>query len=101
MAQHNVTGITGEALARVNQIRERAGLPNATTVSLPSIWKERRWEMAMEHDRWFDLVRTGQAPAAMAANGKTFIVGKHELFPIPQEQITASGGRLTQNNGYN
>ena len=94
-------GITGEALARVNQIRERAGLPNATTVSLPSIWKERRWEMAMEHDRWFDLVRTGQAPAAMAANGKTFIVGKHELFPIPQEQITASGGRLTQNNGYN
>jgi hypothetical protein len=56
--------------------------------------------MAMEHDRWFDLVRTGQAQAAMAADGKTFIVGKHEVFPIPQEQITASGGRLTQNN-YN
>jgi glutamate mutase epsilon subunit len=56
--------------------------------------------MAMEHDRWFDIVRTGQAVAAMAADGKTFIPGKHEVFPIPQAQITASGGRLTQNNGY-
>lgn len=91
-------GNTGEALAQINTIRSRAGLADATTVTLESIWKERRLEMAMEHDRWFDLVRTGQAQAAMAANGKTFIVGTHEVFPIPQQQITASGGRLTQNN---
>ncbi len=89
---------TGEALAQINTIRRRAGLADANTVTLESIWKERRLEMAMEHDRWFDLVRTGQAQAAMAANGKTFIVGRHEVFPIPQQQITASGGRLTQNN---
>lgn len=89
---------TGEALAQINTIRRRAGLADATTVTLESIWKERRLEMAMEHDRWFDLVRTGQAQAAMAANGKIFIVGKHEVFPIPQQQITASGGKLTQNN---
>jgi len=56
--------------------------------------------MAMEHDRWFDLVRTGNALSAMALNGKTFVVGKHELFPIPSDQIIASGGRLTQNPGY-
>jgi hypothetical protein len=93
-------GSTGEALSRINEIRHRAGLADASSVTLQSIWNERRWEMAMEHDRWFDLVRTGQAQAAMAADGKTFIVGKHEVFPIPQEQITASGGRLTQNN-YN
>jgi hypothetical protein len=36
----------------------------------------------------------------MAADGKTFIAGKHEVFPIPEPQITASGGRLIQNNGY-
>ena len=54
----------------------------------------------MEHDRWFDLVRTKQAFTAMAANGKTFIVGKHEVFPIPQDQITASGGVLIQNPNY-
>jgi hypothetical protein len=37
-----------------------------------------------EHDRWFDIVRTGQAKSVMAADGKTFVEGKHELFPIPQ-----------------
>ena len=93
-------GNSGAALTQVNTIRNRAGLPSALTVSLQSIWNERRWEMAMEHDRWFDLVRTGQAQSAMAANGKTFIVGTMEVFPIPQEQITASDGRLIQNNGY-
>lgn len=93
-------GNTTEALDRVNEIRDRAGLEDATTVTLQSIWKERRLEMAMEHDRWFDIVRTRQAAVAMAANGKTFIIGTHEVFPIPQEQITASGGRLIQNNGY-
>jgi len=89
-----------EALARVNEIRVRAGLAPALTVTLQSIWKERRLEMAMEHDRWFDLIRTGQAANAMAIDGKTFVVGKHEVFPIPQEQLIASEGRLAQNPGY-
>jgi hypothetical protein len=39
-------------------------------------------ELAFEHDRWFDIIRTGQAQSAMAANGKTFVVGKHEVYPI-------------------
>lgn len=93
-------GMTGEALVRINELRLRAGLDPATTVTLQSILNERRWEMAMEHDRWFDLVRTGTAASAMAANGKTFLVGTHELFPIPNDQIIASGGLLTQNPGY-
>lgn len=93
-------GNLGEAIGRINEIRHRAGLGDALTVTLQSIWNERRWEMAMEHDRWFDLIRTGQAQAAMSANGKSFLVGTHELFPIPQDQITASGGRLAQNPGY-
>ncbi len=93
-------GNTAEALTNINTIKTRAGLPTISSVTIESIWKERRLEMAMEHDRWFDIIRTGQAQAAMAADGKTFIVGKHEVFPIPQQQITASGGLLTQNFGY-
>lgn len=93
-------GLTSEAVDRVNDIRTRAGLATVSSVTLQSILNERRAEMAMEHDRWFDLVRTGQAQAAMAADGKTFIVGTHELFPIPANQITSSGGILTQNPGY-
>ena len=93
-------GMTSEAEDIINELRARAGLGEITGITLQQIYNERRWEMAMEHDRWFDIVRTGQAQAAMAANGKTFIPGKHEVFPIPEPQITASGGRLTQNNGY-
>jgi starch-binding outer membrane protein, SusD/RagB family len=91
-------GNTTEAEDRINEIRGRVGLGEISGITLPQIYNERRWEMAMEHDRWFDLVRTGQAQAAMAADGKTFVVGKHEVFPIPDPQIAVSGGRLTQNN---
>ena len=97
-AFHN--GMASEAEDIINELRLRAGLDEISGITLQQIYNERRWEMAMEHDRWFDLVRTGQAVAAMAADGKTFIPGKHEVFPIPQAQITVSGGRLTQNNGY-
>lgn len=93
-------GMTSESVDRINDIRLRAGLAAVTSVTLQSIWKERRAEMAMEHDRWFDIVRTGQAQSAMAADGKTFTVGVHELFPIPQDQIIASSGKLIQNPGY-
>jgi len=94
-------GNLGEAEDRLNELRERTGLGDVTgPITLQTILNERRWEMAMEHDRWFDLVRTGTAAAAMAANGKTFIVGTHEVFPIPAAQVTASGNRLAQNFGY-
>ena len=93
-------GNTFEALTQVNGIRNRALLPSLSSLTIQQLYNERRWEMAMEHDRWFDLIRTGQANAAMQANGKDFVVGKHELFPIPSEQIIKSGGRLIQNPGY-
>jgi hypothetical protein len=48
----------------------------------------------MEGDRFFDLVRTGQAAARITG----FVTGKHEVFPIPQIEIDISG--LSQNNGY-
>lgn len=91
-------GKEGEALSIVNQLRNRAGLASKSSLTLDELYNERRWEMAMEHDRWFDLVRTGRAQAAMAAQGKVFVVGKHEVFPVPEEQIIASGGLLQQNN---
>ena len=100
----NELGQTADAIALLNQIRNRAGLANTTAVSQSdmrtAIWKERRVEMAFEHDRFFDLVRTGQAAAAFTIHGKTFITGKHEVFPLPQAFIDEAGGLSTQNPGY-
>ena len=57
--------------------------------------------MAFEHDRMFDLQRTGNAGAVLRALGKPYIDGKHNLFPIPQVEINLSNGKLLQNPGYN
>jgi hypothetical protein len=93
-------GNTSNALMQINTIRNRAGLASLTSLTIDELYNERRWEMAMEHERWFDIIRTGKARTAMLAVGKNFIVGTHELFPIPSDQIIASGGRLIQNPGY-
>ncbi|MCW3161039.1 RagB/SusD family nutrient uptake outer membrane protein [Chryseobacterium oryctis] len=100
----NELGQTSNAATYLNQVRNRAGLANTTANTQiemrNAIYKERRLELAMEHDRWFDLVRTGQAQAAMAANGKVFKVGIHEVFPVPNKFILEAKGLATQNHGY-
>ncbi|WP_278022090.1 RagB/SusD family nutrient uptake outer membrane protein [Flavobacterium ginsengisoli] len=100
----NELGETAAAIPLVNQIRHRAGLGDTPFTSQTdirkAIYKERRLEFAFEHDRWFDIVRTGQAEAAMAADGKTFIVGKHELWPLPTTFMREAGTLSQQNPGY-
>ncbi|SEM96123.1 Starch-binding associating with outer membrane [Chitinophaga rupis] len=95
----------GPAVTDINALRTRAGLPAKGAVTRADVWKERRVEMAMEHDRFFELVREdalvpGTAAAAFQAHGKTFVRGKNEVFPIPATQIQFSQGKLQQNNGY-
>ncbi|MEG0930710.1 RagB/SusD family nutrient uptake outer membrane protein [Algoriella sp.] len=92
-----------DALTPLNRVRTRVKLaPVASMIKDQlrlKIWNERRLELAFEHDRWFDLVRTGQAKELMAKNGKTFVTGKHELFPIPNGQIIQTP-TMTQNPGW-
>lgn len=90
----------GEATAKLNMVRSRANLP-ASTGTQANVWKERRVELGMEQDRFFDLVRQGRAGSVLRAHGKAFMDGKNEVFPIPQPQIDLSGGRLKQNPNYN
>lgn len=103
----NETGHMQDAMDTINhQIRNRAGLGPSTVPLIQdsvraAIYKERRLELAMEHDRFFDIVRQGNAAQIMHAAGKpNFVAGKNELLPIPLTQIQLSGGKLTQNNGY-
>ena len=91
----------GDPDEKINLIRNRADLPPKSGVTISDIWHERRIELAMEHDRFWDVVRQGNAEAVMHAAGKTnFVAGKHELLPIPNSQILLSGNKLTQNPNY-
>jgi len=94
------TQIGGDVLTPLNSVRVRAGLAPVAVADQNVVWQERRVELAMEHDRFFDIVRQGRAAQVMQANGKNFVAGKNELLPVPGTQIALSGGRLTQNPGY-
>jgi starch-binding outer membrane protein, SusD/RagB family len=107
----NELGQTQKALEYLEMVRARARggndavLPEVTDTNQATlrdkIRHERRIELAMEHERFFDLVRWGIAETALHAAGKTnFVAGKHELMPIPQDEIDKSNGVLTQNPGY-
>jgi len=84
----------------LNRVRERAFGDNLHNISATgnalklAIWNERRLELAMEGDRLFDLIRTGQAESKISG----FVVGKNELFPIPQKERDISG--LSQNPNW-
>jgi starch-binding outer membrane protein, SusD/RagB family len=81
----------------VNLVRYRAGLTDLSGVTLQEIWDERRAELALEEDRFFDLVRTGQAATVLA--GKGFSASKNKVFPIPSAQMQLNQN-LDQNDNY-
>ena len=101
-AEANSRGNIDEAKAReyLNRVRRRAfgdtdhDINASGTDLIEAIWAERNFELAMEGHRFFDLVRTGQASSFIDG----FQAGKHELFPIPQQEIDIS--ELQQNPGY-
>ncbi|MCC5941454.1 MAG: RagB/SusD family nutrient uptake outer membrane protein [Balneolaceae bacterium] len=99
--QHTGNGQSNEQLTLTITVEEL--LPDITASGqqlLDAIWQERRVELAMEQKRWFDLIRQGRAAEVMQALGKNFVEGKHELFPIPTNEIDLSNGMLQQNPGW-
>lgn len=108
---NNELGNTTEALASLEEVRARAraladdpatALPEVTTTVQATlrtaIWNERRVELAMEFDRYFDVIRQGRGTEVFGPKGWT--ANKNEVWPIPQNEIDLSSGTLTQNPGY-
>ena len=79
-------------------------LPEVTTDNQSelreAIRHERRVELGMEFDRFYDLVRWGIAKEVLHAAGKTGYQDKHALLPLPQDEIDKSNGVLVQNPNY-
>lgn len=87
------------ALADLNAVRIRSGIKSSTASTIDevilAIENERRVEFALEPHRWFDLVRTGRAPAVLNLNDPN-----KYIFPIPGGEIRTNPA-LIQNPGYN
>ena len=129
-------GKTDEAISLVNQVRSRAqGMTTGSVVAnypnkygvhyaigkyngsyskeetLKIVKMERRLELAMESERFFDLVRWGEAATVINRfyttegekmnflSGAVFTAGKNEYLPIPDDQMKAANGHYTQNCG--
>lgn len=125
---------TGEAIKLVNKIRLRAKQSTGMIANYPSdygvkfnistyngsysqedalkiVKMERRLEMGMESERFFDLVRWGEAEKVLNKyfaeetnncsiyGDAHFTADKNEYLPIPFSQVAASDGHYTQNIG--
>ena len=105
----NEKGLTGEAAGYLEQVRAHARgtladvLPKVESASQSvlrdAIRHERRVELALEPDRFYDLVRWGIAKEVLQAAGKNY-QDKNALLPLPQTEIDKSNGVLVQNPDY-
>ena len=98
-----------EAVDYLEMVRARARgtntniLPKVTTTDQgelrEAIRHERRVELGLEFDRFYDLVRWGIAKEVLQAAGKNY-QDKNALLPLPQTEIDKSKGVLVQNPDY-
>jgi len=84
----NENNKTTEAYPYLNQVRNRAGMPEYSNLSKDefreAVYLERRLELICEGHRWWDLCRTGRAiQHCKPLNMKDYMV----LFPIPLSQM--------------
>jgi hypothetical protein len=114
-AELNLDADLAKAQDDYNRVRDRAFGDQAhrrtltdDAAGLQLIMQERRLELALEGQRYWDLLRQGMTVAKAAientAGGSDFQVdfpvATQGLFEIPQTQISLSDGTLKQNAGY-
>jgi hypothetical protein len=88
----------------LNEVRERAGLTALSGLNKETFDKavldERKWELAFECNRWFDLCRRHILADVMGSWYPHSVIDDHNyLLPKPTDQLAVMKG-IRQNPGY-
>jgi len=110
-AENELNGPTAKALGAINQVRNRAMLPNLESTDgfqmtkeyfRNAVLQERSWELAYEGNRYFDMLRTNTSISGDLIgydSGSGVFKAHNVLLPIPQREMD-NNTSLVQNSGY-
>lgn len=101
-----LTGDSDAALEYVNKVRARANATEYTSIDYDKIWKERRLELALEGDRWYDYVRRSYYDAnaciqdllAQKRSGYSGLDAVYKNFVTDEQGVYAGPGARTWDN---
>jgi hypothetical protein len=104
---------SSKAQEYMDEVRERVNLPSVPP-TLENIKKERRYELAFEGIRYYDLMRWNELSSALGKVKNVPVENEGEpveysipfrpetngFLPIPESQVQLSDGVLEQNAGW-
>ncbi|GIZ07774.1 RagB/SusD family nutrient uptake outer membrane protein [Flavobacterium sp. UMI-01] len=119
----NEVGQTGDAETWLNRVRARAraGAAGSTPSAFPAnvsglskdnfrmtVLEDRKWELAFEFSRWYDIARRKMAEAPYNVFGTSglegtkagYLASRNYLFPLPANELVRNPNLLPQNTGY-
>ena len=109
---------SAEADSYVNRVRARArnqagvlsDFPEDVTPGMPQdefrnmVLEERKWELAFEFKRWYDIKRRQLGEQVFGAGGleerPNFTPSRDYLLPLPSDELQRNQNLLPQNPGY-
>jgi len=107
---------SAEAAGYVSRVRARARNGNGSAFPADvapgmaqdefrdMVLEERKWELAFEHKRWYDIARRKLGDKVFAADGlepqPNFSAARDYLLPIPSDELVRNPNLEPQNTGY-
>ncbi|CDF80395.1 SusD-like protein [Formosa agariphila KMM 3901] len=91
------------AISAFNQVRVRAGLDPVVNLTKADLLAERQVEFVYENQRFYDLIRFGEADAVLqeySNRNSLFYTSEKKYLPFPQRELDNLPNFYTQNDGY-
>lgn len=112
-ALNETSGGSAEAHSYVNRVRARARNGSAFPADVSGlnqdefrtmVLEERKWELAFEYKRWYDIVRRKLGTEVFSTSGleyrPNFTPSRDYLYPLPADELARNPNLLPNNPGY-